>query len=133
MDRRIIISVVFIALAITAMGILGRHSPQEDTANDQPTQPDDQTQTQETSSKPEIFYISNQGTGSRREEIYRMLYDGSGITRVTDTDYHHFLVGSSSDGRYIVTTRAINDTSARASVQRIERACGDWTRRQVRS
>jgi Tol biopolymer transport system component len=60
----------------------------------------------------EILFISNRDTGNRLREIYAMDADGNNITRITYTNEFHFIVGIDPSHRYIVATRAVEDTSA---------------------
>jgi Tol biopolymer transport system component len=71
---------------------------------------DDDTMTRPLSPSAEILFTSNQDTGGRREEIYTMDADGGDVTRVTFTEYHHFIVGIDGSGRYLAVTRADRDT-----------------------
>lgn len=61
-------------------------------------------------STADILFVSNRDTGSRRAEIYAMDADGGNVTRLTFTNEHHFIMGIDRSRRYIVTSRAKEDT-----------------------
>lgn len=63
-----------------------------------------------------ILFVSNMDTGTRAKEIYSMDENGSGITRITYSNYHHRLVGIDRTKRYIVTTRVEKDTDPPAGL-----------------
>lgn len=58
----------------------------------------------------EILFASNRDTGSRRQEIYSMNSDGGNQKRLTYTEEHHFVTGIDSSRRYMVSSRAEEDT-----------------------
>ncbi|UCB45141.1 MAG: PD40 domain-containing protein [Spirochaetota bacterium] len=58
-----------------------------------------------------ILFTSNRDTGNRSREIYAMNADGGNITRITYTNEFHFIVGIDPSRRYIVATRAVEDTA----------------------
>lgn len=58
-----------------------------------------------------ILFVSNMDTGSRAKEIYSMNENGSDITRITYSNYHHKIVGIDKTKRYVVATRVENDTN----------------------
>jgi len=58
-----------------------------------------------------ITFVSNRDTGSRRAEIYSVDVSGNNITRLTFTKEHHFLTAVDRSRRYIVTSRAVEDTA----------------------
>ena len=64
----------------------------------------------------EILLLSNKDTKGRRKEIYAMNSDGSNLTRITHSDVHHFLVGIDPQKRYLVATRAVEDTNLPAGL-----------------
>lgn len=57
-----------------------------------------------------ILFASNRDTGTRRQEIYAMDAEGGNVTRITFTNKHHFITGIDRSRRYIVTSRAVEDT-----------------------
>lgn len=57
----------------------------------------------------EILFTSNQDTGTNRWEIYSMDSQGENITRITDTDENHFIMGIDPSRRYIVATRGTEE------------------------
>jgi Tol biopolymer transport system component len=61
-------------------------------------------------STADILFVSNRDTGSRRTEIYAMDADGGNVTRLTFTNEFHFIMGIDRSRRYIVTSRAEEDT-----------------------
>ena len=95
MNKRIVLGVGVVAVLL----ILGYLRVRDDDVGTQPLSP-----------SAEILFTSNQDTGGRREEIYVMNGDGGDVTRVTFTEYHHFIVGIDSSGRYLAVTRADRDT-----------------------
>ncbi len=64
----------------------------------------------ELSASAAILFVSNRDTGTRRQEIYAMDADGGNVTRITFTNKHHFITGIDNSRRYIVTSRAVEDT-----------------------
>lgn len=64
----------------------------------------------ELSASAAILFASNRDTGSRRQEIYAMDADGGNVTRITFTNKHHFITGIDHSRRYIITSRAVEDT-----------------------
>jgi Tol biopolymer transport system component len=58
----------------------------------------------------QILFVSNRDTKTRRNEIYTMDADGNNVTRLTFTEEHHFIMGIDRSRRYIVTSRAVEDT-----------------------
>lgn len=71
-----------------------------------------------------ILFESNRDTGGSRKEVYSMGADGSNVTRITYSDMHHFLLGMDPSGRYLVTSRAEQDTDPPAGL-------GDEDRRAI--
>lgn len=63
-----------------------------------------------------ILFVSNRDTGSRRAEIYSVDSDGKNITRLTFTEEHHSLVAMDRSRRYIVASRAVEDTTPPAGL-----------------
>ncbi|MBD3271309.1 MAG: T9SS type A sorting domain-containing protein, partial [Elusimicrobia bacterium] len=59
----------------------------------------------------DLIFVSNRDTGSRRTEIYAISVDGSNVTRITDSSYHHFISAVDPTKRYILTSRAEEDTN----------------------
>ena len=59
----------------------------------------------------DLLFTSNMDTGNRQKEIYMIDLSESEITRITKTEYHHFLLGTEKQNRYLVVTRAIEDTN----------------------
>ncbi len=59
----------------------------------------------------DFVFVSNRDTSSRRKEIYAMKRETKEIKRLTNGEYHHFMIGISNDGKYICDTRAIEDTN----------------------
>jgi len=59
----------------------------------------------------DILFTSNMDTGTRQKEIYMTTISNNEPTRITNTDYHHFLVGTDEENRCLVVTRAIEDTN----------------------
>jgi hypothetical protein len=57
-----------------------------------------------------ILFASNRDTGNRRAELYAMDADGTDITRLTFTAEHHFIAGMDRCRRFLVTSRAVEDT-----------------------
>lgn len=104
MNRKIILGLAALVIVFIALGLLSEREPEPQ---------ENETENIETNtSLPKILFTSNRDTGNRRKEIYRMNSDGSDVTRITDSVYHHFLVGSEKTGRYLVTTRADADTAS---------------------
>jgi Tol biopolymer transport system component len=58
-----------------------------------------------------ILFTSNRDTNGPRHEIYAMDEEGGNVTRITFSDYHHFLFGIDRSSRYIVATRGEEDTN----------------------
>ena len=58
-----------------------------------------------------ILFTSNRDIGNRSREIYAMDADGGNITRITCTNEFHFIAGIDPSRRYIVATRALEDTA----------------------
>jgi len=58
----------------------------------------------------DILFTSNKDTNNRQKEIHMIDLSESEPTRITKTEYHHFLVGTEKQNRYLVVTRAIEDT-----------------------
>ena len=58
----------------------------------------------------QLLFVSNRDTGTRSNEIYAMKADGGDVTRITFTNEHHFITGIDRSRRYIVTSRAVEDT-----------------------
>lgn len=71
-----------------------------------------------------ILFSSDRDTGTRRKEIYVMDVDGSNVTRITFTNKHHFITGIDHSRRYIVSSRAVEDTHK-------PRGLGDEDRRSL--
>lgn len=57
-----------------------------------------------------VLFVSNRDTGSRRNELYAMNADGGNVMRLTFSKAHHFICGIDNSRRYIVASRAVNDT-----------------------
>ena len=57
----------------------------------------------------EILFTSNQDTRTHRWEIYSMDSQGENITRITDSDENHFIMGVDPSRRYIVATRGTEE------------------------
>ncbi len=72
--------------------------------------PADQPGTRPIASDAAVLFESNRDTGSRRKEIYAMDADGGNVTRITFSKMHHFLVGIDPSRRYLIVTRADQDT-----------------------
>jgi len=63
-------------------------------------------------SSAEILFASTQDIkGGRRKEIYSMDANGNNITRITFSGKHHFIFDIDSSRRYLVVTRAVENTS----------------------
>lgn len=73
--------------------------------------PDTQNRIRPLPSSAEILFLSNRDTGGRTKEIYSMDVAGGHITRITDTNEHHFLVGIDNTQTYLVVTKADRDTA----------------------
>jgi len=71
-----------------------------------------------------ILFVSKRDTGSRRTEIYAMDADGGNITRITESDEHHFIMGIDFSRRYIVTSISRSDTDK-------PKGLGDEDKRQL--
>jgi len=67
-------------------------------------------------SSAKILFLSNRDTGDRRKEIYSMDGEGNDISRITSTGYHNCLIGIDRTDRYILVTRATNDTNPPAGL-----------------
>ena len=57
----------------------------------------------------EILFTSNQDTRTNRWEIYSIDSQGGNITRITDTNENHFIMGIDPSGRYIAATRGTEE------------------------
>jgi len=56
-----------------------------------------------------FLFVSNRGVEGDRREIFAMNAAGGNVTRITDSPYHHHLIGISRDRRHIVATRSTVD------------------------
>ena len=108
---RIWIAVLLIAIPLIILG--GCDSESE---NDQPTTteapPTIVPPTKTLSALPataEILFTSNQDTRTHRWEIYSMDAQGGNITRITDSNENHFIMGIDPSGRYITATRGTEE------------------------
>ena len=59
----------------------------------------------------DLLFTSNMDTENRQKEIYMINLYESETTRITNSKYHHFLVGTENQNKYLVVTRAIEDTA----------------------
>ena len=57
----------------------------------------------------EIIFTSNPDVGMNRWEIYSMDAQGNDVTRITNTNENHFILGIDSSRRYIVATRGTEE------------------------
>ncbi len=63
-----------------------------------------------------ILFASNQDTGGSRKEVYVMGADGTNAARITYSTMHHFLVGTDPSGRFLILSRAEQDTDPPAGL-----------------
>ncbi len=105
---------IAVLLAVTPpMTLVGCDSESEDvqpTATEAP--PTIVSPTEISSALPvtaEILFTSNQDTRTHRWEIYSMDSQGGNITRITDSNENHFIMGIDPSGRYIAATRGTED------------------------
>ena len=56
-----------------------------------------------------FLFVSNRGVGGNRREIFAMNAAGGNVTRITESPYHHHVIGISRDRRHIVATRSTVD------------------------
>ncbi len=63
-------------------------------------------------STAEILFVSNRATGNSRTEIYAMDQNGNHVARITYTAEFHHVTGIDPTRRYIVTSRAEEDTNS---------------------
>lgn len=63
-------------------------------------------------STADIIFVSNRDSNSRRCEIYTMSINGTNVVRITESSYHHFICGVDPSKRYMVTSRAEEDTNS---------------------
>ncbi len=110
-----IVAAIFIIFLVTAVFVIGSNISFPDR---------EQTGTKAIPATAAILFESNRDTGERRKEIYAMDIGGDHVTRITYSNMHHFLAATDPSGRYIITTRAEQDTDSPAGL-------GDEDRRSL--
>ncbi len=69
----------------------------------------------------DLLFTSNRDTGTERMELYAYDLETETITRITYTEYSHFIVGIDRSRRYLVVTRAVQDTNGNGVIDNNDR------------
>jgi Tol biopolymer transport system component len=69
----------------------------------------------------DLLFTSNRDTGTERMELYAYDFETDTITRITQTEYSHFIYGIDRSRRYLVVSRAVADTNGNGIIENGDR------------
>ena len=69
----------------------------------------------------DLLFTSNRDTGTERMELYAYDLETDTITRITQTPYSHFIYGIDNSRRYMVVSRAVEDTNGNGVIENQDR------------
>ena len=69
----------------------------------------------------DLLFTSNRDTGTERMELYAYDLESDTVTRITRTPYSHFIYGIDNSRRYMVVSRAVEDTNGNGVIENQDR------------